>query len=307
MISIGYKHRDARLILTSLLVMAFVMALNACTIKRGPVEKGTIPDLAAPSPAAEQYGKKLYVELLEDYKLDSEARKKDELKKIFDNLTLAAGADDLPWNVYIFNEPDVIDIRAVHGNYIFVWTGTFDAVDNDDELAGILACELAHALARHTDPVEFTLTSEVLFSVTELATSISLMVASHGMVAISGQGWMKWAYVEVTDLDPLDREYSEEHEREAASIALLILSRSKYSPNALLDLWKRIAADETLQARFERMSRDLSPQERAAMLEALIAVLPEEEFVEERIPQEEIPEEAKQASTISEIEATSGI
>ena len=279
-----------------------LIGINACTIKRGPVEKGTIPDLAAPSPAAEQYGKNLYATLLADYKLDSEVQKKDELKKIFDNLTVAAGADDLPWNVYIFNEPEVVDIRAVHGNYIFVWTGTLDAVDNDDELAGILACELAHALARHTDPVEFTLTSEVLFSVTELATSIGLMVASQGMIAIGGQGWMKWAYVEVTDLDPLDREYSEEHEREAASIALLILSRSEYSPHALVDLWKRIAADETLQDRFKRMSRDLSPQERATMLETLIAELPVEE-----IPEEELPDEAEQASTISEIEATSGI
>ncbi len=283
--------------LTSLLMVVSIMALNACTIKRGPVEKGTIPDLAAPSPAAEQYGKNLYAELLEDYKLDSEVQKKNELKNILDNLTVAAGADDLPWNIYIFNEPEVVDIRAVHGNYIFVWTGTFDAVDSDDELAGILACELAHVLARHTDPVEFTLTSEVLFSVTELATSIGLMVASQGMIAVSGQGWMKWAYVEVTDLDPLDREYSEEHEREAASIALLILSRSKYSPNALLDLWKRIAADETLRDRFERMSRDMSPQERVTMLETLLTELPEEE----------LSEEAQQASAISEIEATSGI
>jgi predicted Zn-dependent protease len=302
MISIGYKNRNIRFILVSLLMLASFMALNACTIKHAPVKKGTIPDLAAPSPAAEHYGKHLYTELLSDYKLDSEVQKKDELIKILDNLTVAAGADDLPWNVYIFNDPEIVDIRAVHGNYIFVWTGTFDTVDSDDELAGIIACELAHVLARHTDPVEFTLTSEVLFGVTELATSIGLMVASQGMIAISGQGWMKWAYVEITDLDPLDREYSEEHEREAASIALLILSRSKYSPHALLDLWKRIAADETLQARFERMSRDLSPQERATMLEALIAELPEEE-----LPQEELPDEAEQASITLEIEATSGI
>jgi hypothetical protein len=27
-------------------------------------------------------------------------------------------------------------------------------------------------------------------------------VASQGMVVIGGSGWMKWAYVEVADLDP---------------------------------------------------------------------------------------------------------
>jgi predicted Zn-dependent protease len=101
------------------------------------------------------------------------------------------------------------------------------------------------------------------------------MVASHGAVVISGQGWMKWAYVEVADLDPLDREYSEEHEREAAGIALLIISRTQYSPQALLDFWKRVAVDESLHEKYERFSRSLSPQERAAMMEKLILKPPE--------------------------------
>jgi predicted Zn-dependent protease len=168
-----------------------------------------------------------------------------------------------------------VDIRAVHGNYIFVWSGVLDAVKNDDELAGLLAAELSHTLAHQTDPVEFTIASDVLFNVAELATSIGLMVASQGAIAISGHGWMKWAYVEVADLDPLDREYSEEQEREAAGIALLIISRTQYSPQALLDFWKRVAVDESLHDEYERLSRSLSPQERAAMLEKLILKFPE--------------------------------
>ena len=78
------------------------------------------------------------------------------------------------------------------------------------------------------------------------------------------------------DLDPLDREYSEEDEREAAGIALLIISRAQYSPQALLDFWKRVAEDDSLHDKYERFSRSLSPQERAAMMENLILKLPEE-------------------------------
>ena len=277
MISIGYKNSHVRLILISLLSAIFFIALNACTVKRAPIENGTIPELTAPTPAAEEYGKTLYAELISDYKLDSGIQKKDELLKIFDHLTLAADVESLPWHIYVFDAPEIVDVRAVYGNYIFVWTGTFDAVGTVDELAGIIACELAHVLARHTDPVEFTFTSEVLFSVSELATSIGLMVASQGAITIGGHGWMKWAYVEVSDLDALDREYSEAYEREAASIALLILSRTKYSPQALVNLWKRIAEDESLEAKFRRMSRSLSPKARAAMLESLIKELPAED------------------------------
>ena len=128
--------------------------------------------------------------------------------------------------------------------------------------------------------MEFTLTSEVLFSVTELAISIGLMMASEDMGGFDDildmlrPGWMKGAYVEVKDLDPLDRRYSDAHERQAARIALLILSRADYSPQALVDLWKRIAEDRSLRAKFRRMSRGMSPRKRSAMLESLIKQLP---------------------------------
>jgi predicted Zn-dependent protease len=85
---------------------------------------------------------------------------------------------------------------------------------------------------------------------------------------------MKWAYVEVADLDPLDREYSDEYEYEAAGIALLIMTRTQYSPQALLDFWKRVAEDESLHDKYKRFSRGLSPQERVAMMEKLILKLP---------------------------------
>jgi predicted Zn-dependent protease len=257
------------------MVATFFFTINACTVKRAPVQPGTIPKLAAPSPGAERYGKALLQKLRADFDIDSDNQKNGRLVAVFNQLTKAAEVDHLPWHIHLLIEPEIVDIRAVYGNYIFVWSGLFDAVENDDELAGLLACELSHTLAHHTDPVAFTLASDVLFNVAELATSLGLMVASHGVVAISGHGWMKWAYIEVADLDPLDREYSKKHERDAAGIALLIISHTQYSPQALLDFWKRVADDESLHDKFARFSRSLSPQERSAMLEKLILKLPE--------------------------------
>ena len=275
MTSTNFKNNKIRLRLVSLSVAALFFAINACTVKRVPVQSGTIPKLAVPSPGAEEFGKALFQELRADYALDSDNQKRDKLAEIFNQLTKAADVDPLLWHIYLLNGPEIVDIRAVHGNYIFVWSGVFDAVENDDELAGLLACELSHILAYQTDPVEFTIASDVLFNVAELATSLGLMVASQGAIAISGHGWMKWAYVEVADLDPLDREYSEEQEWEAAGIALLIISRTQYSPQALLDFWKRVTEDSSLPDKYERFSRGLSPQERAAMMEKLILTLPD--------------------------------
>jgi predicted Zn-dependent protease len=245
--------------------------LSACTVQRPYVQPGKIPKYFAPNPGAEEFGNNLYQELSIEYDLDSDNQKRDRLIEVFDQLTKAAQVDHLPWHIYLLDGPEILDIRAVHGNYLFVWSGVFNAVKNDDELAGLLACELSHTLAHHTDPVEFTVATDVLFTVAELATSLSLMVASQGAIAINGHGWMKWAYVEVADLDPLDLEYSKELEREAADIALLILSRTQFCPQALLKFWRRAAADESSPIKMERLNRGLSPQERVSMLEKLIS------------------------------------
>ena len=265
--STGSEKYRARLCLAALMAFSFIIISNACTVKREPIQPGVIPRFAGPDPNAEEYGKYLYNKLRKDYELESDIQKTDKLNEVFDKLTKAAEVDHLSWNLYLLEGPEIIDVRAVHGNYIFVWSGTLDAVANDNELAGLLAYELSHTITHHTDPVEFTLASEAFFGVAEIATSMGLMIASQGMVVISGQGWMRWAYVEASDLDPLDREYSEETEQEAAGVAFLIVSRARYSPQSLVDFWKRAARDESSDGKFDRLSRSLSPAERAAMLE----------------------------------------
>jgi len=275
MISDNYKNHKRRISLASLLLVLFFLVINACTVKPDFVRSGIIPKLAAPNAEAEEFGNDLFQELCQDYALDSDSQKHDQLVDVFNQLTKAADVNHLPWHIYLFKASEIMDIRAVYGNYIFVWSGLLDAVENDEELAGLLAFELSHTLAYHTAPVDFTLASDVLFNVAEFATSLGLMVASQGVVVINGHGWMKFVYSEIADLDPLDRKYSEELERDAADIAFLIISRTQYSPHALLNFWKRVAEDESLHDKYERFSRSLSPRERAAMLENLILQPPQ--------------------------------
>jgi len=102
------------------------------------------------------------------------------------------------------------------------------------------------------------------------------MTATHGMVAISGQGWMKWAYVELADLDALDREYSTLEEREAVMIATLLMERANYSPEAMRTFWQRVEQDEDLNKNAKRLRRDLSAQERTQILEEVLPQAPTE-------------------------------
>jgi predicted Zn-dependent protease len=255
----------------ALIFPAFVLfSINACTLKHPAIPTGKIPKIETLAPQEVNFGKQLFEDLCDDHQIDSNTECYDQLVKIFDDLIQVAQADHLPWQIHLFQDPDLADVRAVHGNYIFVWSGFLDIVENEDEIAAVVACEIAHVLARHTIPVQFTLWSDIFFDAAEIATSIAIMQLSQGMVSIAGRGWMKWAYVEVADLDPLDREYSEADEREATMIALQILVRSKYAPEAMLTFWQRVQQDEALQIKVRRLNRELAPQRRTEIITELL-------------------------------------
>ena len=256
------------------LATMIICSLFGCTLKREPVPKGTIPKINTFNLAEENFGQKFYKNLSKKYKLNEDPGQLERMTAVFDRLVQVAEVDHLPWHLHLFDAPDIIDVRAVHGNRLFVWSGFLDTVKNDDEVAGILACEIAHVLARHTEPVEFNIWSEIFFETTSLATSLGIMMASQGTVVIGGSGWMKWIYVEAADLDPLDREYDEALEMEATGIALLILARSEYDPTALQTFWKRIQKNPGLSKKAKGLYRDLKPKERIAMLDELMPNLP---------------------------------
>lgn len=263
-----------------------VFALNACTVKARIIEPGTIPRIDALAPGEAEYGKMVFDDLCDDYPLEPDPARIEGLVTIFDNLVEAAEADHLPWHLYLFDKPDIIDIRAVHGNYVFVWSGFLEAAKNDDEIAALMACEIAHVLARHTYPVQFTLWTDIFFDVAEIAASLAIMSATQGMVAISGQGWMKWAYVELADLDALDREYSAEEEQEATQIAILIMERAQYSPQALLTFWHRVENDEAIGKKAKSLKRDFPPLERTQIIKDLLPQAPPENvtLIPENLP-----------------------
>lgn len=259
-----------RIAFAIILSAGILFSTNACTVKVRPIEPGTIPKIDAMAPGESAYGQKIFDDLCDDHELNSDPKRMDKLVTIFDELIQAAEADHLPWHLHLFDDPEIVDVRAVHGNYVFVWSGFLDAAQNDDEIAAVMSCEIAHVLARHTYPVEFTLWTDVFFDVAELATSIAILQATQGAVMISGRGWMKWAYVELADLDALDREYNLKEEQEATEIAMLIMERAKYSPDAMLTFWQRVEEDEALRKKAKPLKRDFSALERTKLIKELL-------------------------------------
>ena len=58
--------------------------------------------------------------------------------------------DDFAWEVHIIHNDTVLNAFCTPGGYIYVYTGLIKYLDSEDQLAGVLGHEIAHADLRHS-------------------------------------------------------------------------------------------------------------------------------------------------------------
>lgn len=61
-----------------------------------------------------------------------------------------AHANDFAWEVKIINDDKTLNAFAVPGGYLYVYTGIIKFLDTEDQLAGVMGHEIAHAALRHS-------------------------------------------------------------------------------------------------------------------------------------------------------------
>jgi len=58
--------------------------------------------------------------------------------------------DDFNWQVKIIDDSETLNAFATPGGYIYVYTGLIKFLDTEDQLAGVMGHEIAHADRRHS-------------------------------------------------------------------------------------------------------------------------------------------------------------
>lgn len=86
--------------------------------------------------------------LVSEYGVVTSEAEINRLKGITDFLVLASGRPELEYHFYII-DTDFINAFALPGGYIFITRGLMDFIDDDDELASVVAHELVHVANRH--------------------------------------------------------------------------------------------------------------------------------------------------------------
>lgn len=138
-------------------------------------------------------------------------------------------------------EENDVNAFSVPGGFIYVYSGLLDFVESDDELAAVLAHEIAHASHRHMA----TLLRER--SKIELATLPIVLAALLGNARDAG------ALIITQDLlkTALTNSWSQDAERDADQAGFYYMTHTKYNPAAMLTFLERLAFKEANSPKYD--------------------------------------------------------
>lgn len=137
---------------------------------------------------------------------------------------------------YSFKIIDDKDINAfsLPGGYIYVNKGLLDYVQSDDELAGVIAHEVAHASHHHV----MRLVKE------QQKQMLTMAIAVLAGAALGGNAVSELAYgANLVTIAKMSA-YGQEAERDADRTAVEYMSLAKYNPVGMLTFMERLARDE---------------------------------------------------------------
>lgn len=145
---------------------------------------------------------------------------------------------EAPNGTYQFTVLDDDDINAfaLPGGYVHITRGLLALASNEAEVAGVLAHELGHVVARHAAQ---QYSQGIAANVGVTALSIVGMFFGIPPIASDLAGFGAQAYLQ---------SYSRDQELEADALAVRYMSRAGYDPQAMVTFFRKLDADARLKA-----------------------------------------------------------
>ena len=157
----------------------------------------------------------------------------DYVNKIGQEIVRQHAFPPFVFRFYIVHE-DVYNAFASPAGHVFIYSGLLAAMETEEELAGILAHEVAHVFCRHI--------SERI----EQSKKIGLMTLAGVLTGVFVGGSPEVASAitssSIAAGQALSLKYSREDEREADQVGLKYLSKAGYSGEGLLRMLQKIRA-----------------------------------------------------------------
>src|SRR3989338_6516448 len=169
------------------------------------------------------------IEKSKEIKLDPDPLMTERVNEVGQKIASVSDRKEVKYTFRVVDKDDV-NAFALPGGYVFVFKGLVDKVDKDDELAAVIAHEIAHVVARH--------------SIKRLQGGVGYTILQIFM-AVTGAGRSDAGRIDAA-FGQLIMSYSREDEALADKLAIKYLKEAGYDPWAVVSLLKKLQeADKT--------------------------------------------------------------
>ena len=241
----------------------------------------------------EKLGKEGCAQIEKEYKVIEDAA---QLKRVHQILSALAPVTSRPEVTYRAKILDTEDVNALSlpGGFIYVTKGLLDIVESDDELAGVLAHEIAHNAHRHA--------IQSLQQSSKLDQKLVLMFLAGLLLQREGVDLGQVALLGVLLKTNALNGYGRKAEMEADRSAVEYLAASKrYNPNGILQFMETLQREEMRRPQVELGIFQTHPHTRER-IEAIRTALSELKIPIVRIPGKSTPKATSRPATVNGVE-----
>ena len=236
-------------------------------IGKRKINSGLFAKLAGGTESEIKQGRQIAAEIDKQVKFVDDPIITEYVNRVGQNIVLHSDAK-IPFTIKVV-DTDEVNAFALPGGFFYVNRGLILAADNEAELAGVMAHEIAHVCARHA--MENQAKANTL--------QLGALVGSIFLGGIPGMIFQNTAGL---GLMAAFMKFSRSAEEEADRLGVQYLYASGYDPSAMATMFEKLASKNKKKPGF--LSRAFSshpqaPERRAASLE-LVSRFPEhEEYV----------------------------
>jgi Zn-dependent protease with chaperone function len=254
------------------MTVLFIAGVTALWMNRAAISDSIAGKI--PVGIEKQIGEAVYQQVMATAKKVEDPAMTAQLESITKRLVPAIKGTRYEFQFHII-ENDTINAFAMPGGHIVVHTGLLKKAQRPEEVAGVLAHEIAHITRRHS----------LRNMVSSLGTSVILQAVFGDMSGIVGGA-----------SELLNQKYSRDFEREADETGWQYLLDADIDPRGMIDFFATLVKEEEknglkMEGALEFFSTHPATKDRIASLEALWKTVPADRKFE-ALPTPSAPAEA---------------
>jgi metalloendopeptidase OMA1, mitochondrial len=177
-----------------------------------------------------------FEEMKKRYPRSRDKARIEQLNRIGERLSKVVFWDmpDAEWEFIVFDVPNQINAFAMAGGKVGVFSGLYKIIENDDQLASVIAHEISHVTAKH---IHQRLSGEMLVNTGAAVGSVAMIGSGVDILTVDAMQQVYGLSTGVTGLA-----FDRAKEKEADYIGLIYMARAGYNPEESVRVLEKLDA-----------------------------------------------------------------